>query len=187
MSKEEVLQYPACLCRFDGHASSSQGCQDTTWDACCTCALFSLLVCRSSLSAGQAALTAAQKEEEAVLQSALRERREIFGTPANLDTEADGQPFSFRNPPRDVSQTTDQPYQQDAEPIGFQPGTSTAPSPTNVPNTLASQLQQGFRSDQQKLQAVSGGTQSTAQQQQTGHTAPAGFVEFGVEPKKPLG
>lgn len=154
--------------------------------------------CRSSLSAGETTLSAAQKQEEAVLQNALRERRESFGPPANLEVEPVSQPFSFRLPPRQPQQSQEPPssqQQSQAAPLGFQPSTRVGPAQASTASSPTSQTQHGagMQSQAQEQQSVnpSGSRQDREQGgkpvlQQAQHTAPAGFVQFGVEPKRPL-
>ena len=151
--------------------------------------------CSSSLSAGETALTAAQKQEEAVLQNALRERREIFGPPADLDLEPVSQPFSFRLPPRQPQQTAEpssSQQQSQPTPLGFQPSTSDAPTQVTAA-TSRTQYDAGMQSQAEEQQSMEpmGGRQDREESakpvsQQAQHAAPAGFVQFGVEPKRPV-
>ena len=143
------------------------------------------LVCRSSLSAGQTALTAAQKEEEDVLQKAVQERREQFGPPANLYSEAVAQAFNFR--PRQSQQS---PSQQPSQPTPLSlRSPNITPPQTDTGMHQAMYRQQG---SQRRVQAEEQGASSSTENLHQGHvsyqpqnTAPAGFVQFGVEPKGP--
>lgn len=144
------------------------------------------LVCRSSLSAGQTALTAAQKEEEDVLQKAVRERREQFGPPANLYSEPITPAFNFR--PRQSQQSSSQQHGQ-SSPLSFQPRTNMTAPQTDPGMQQATYRQEGSqRKGQGEEQGASNSNQISQQGQvsyQTQNTAPAGFIQFGVEPKGP--
>lgn len=144
------------------------------------------LVCRSSLSAGQTALTAAQKEEEDVLQKAVQERREQFGPPANLYSEPVTPAFNFR--PRQSQQSSSQ-QQSQPNPLSFQPRTNI-PAPQADPGMHPAMYRQegSQKRGQAEEQGASNSNQFLQQGQvshQTQNTAPAGFIHFGVEPKGP--
>ena len=145
--------------------------------------------CRASLTAGQTALIAAQKHEEAVLQKAVHERREQFGPPANLYSEPVSQAFSFRLPPRQSQQSAASSSQQQPQssPVGFQPRTRLTTPQADPASDPALETQQGFpRRDQAGEQGASSSMQNPSRGQvpyQAQNTAPAGFVQFGVEPK----
>ena len=144
------------------------------------------LVCRSSLSVGHTALTAAQKEEEDVLQKAVQERRDQFGPPANLYSEPVTQAFNFR--PRQSQQSASQQPSQPS-PLSLQPRNYVKPPQTDTGMHQAMYRQQGSqRRGQAEEQGASSSTQNLHQGRvsfQPQNTAPAGFVQFGVEPKGP--
>ena len=137
---------------------------------------------------GHTALVAAQRHEETLLQDALRERREVFGLPANLQesTPAD-QPFSFRQAPSGTPQAS---ASQSEEPAGFQPSTSigmaqaisAAPNASPLPRASAPTQNAHGQQDHQASRQFSG---SSTGPQQDQRTAPAGFVQFGVLPQGP--
>ncbi|KAL3153323.1 hypothetical protein ABBQ38_011667 [Trebouxia sp. C0009 RCD-2024] len=147
---------------------------------------FNKALAGSSLSAGQTALTAAQKEEEDVLQKAVQERREQFGPPANLYSEPVTPAFNFR--PRQSQQSSSQ-QQSQPNPLSFQPRTNI-PAPQADPGMHPAMYRQegSQKRGQAEEQGASNSNQFLQQGQvshQTQNTAPAGFIHFGVEPKGP--
>lgn len=143
------------------------------------------LLCRSSLSAGQTAISAAQKQEEEVLEQAVLERREQFGPPANLFSEPLTEAFSFR--PRQSQQSLSQ-QQSQASPIGFQPRTSIATPQRDTGMHRAMHVPGGSQSQrrgQPMEQGASKSNQNLQMSNQAQNAAPAGFVHFGVEPNGP--
>ncbi|DBB04284.1 hypothetical protein WJX77_006582 [Trebouxia sp. C0004] len=150
---------------------------------------FSKAMTGSKQGPGQSALAAAQRHEETLLQDALRQRREVYGLPANLDSTPADQPFSFRTPPPDASQASAS-QSDETKPLGFQPSTSidmaqalsaAAKKPPRkgspVQNSQSPQASQQFQRS-----TVSN---ASIRPQQSQQTAPAGFVQFGVQPQAP--
>ena len=137
---------------------------------------------------GHTALVAAQRHEETLLQDALRERREVFGLPANLQESAPAdQPFSFRQAPSGTSQAS---APQSEEPAGFQPSTSIgmaqaiSAAPNAPPPARPSAHTQNAHGQQHHPESRRSSGSSTGPQQDQ-RTAPAGFVQFGVTPQGP--
>ncbi|DBB11279.1 hypothetical protein WJX82_004296 [Trebouxia sp. C0006] len=151
---------------------------------------FSKAMTGSKQGPGQTALAAAQRHEENLLQDALRQRRDIYGLPANLDSTPTDQPFSFRKPPPDASQASaSQP--DETQPLGFQPSTSidmaqAISAPAKRPSNKWTPVQNS-QPDPQASAKFQRSTVSNASSrpQQNQRTAPAGFVQFGVKPQAP--
>lgn len=165
------------VCRTQ-HALSKQCCNPTTG-----------IVCRSKQGPGQTALAAAQRHEETLLQDALRQRRDIYGLPANLDSTPTDQPFSFRKPPSDASQASaSQP--DETQPLGFQPSTSidmaqAVSAPAKRPSNKWSPAQNSQSPQASAKFQRSTVSNASVRPQQNQRTAPAGFVQFGVKPQAP--
>lgn len=143
--------------------------------------------CSSKLGAGLTALASAQRQEETLLQDALKARRAQFGPPANLESAVPvGQPFSFRQPPRGAPQSM-LPQSGQASPLGFQPSTKvdmTQATAARTPSDTASPAgSKGAKKLQQHQQSPgSSGSNANSPSQESQRGAPAGFVQFGVEP-----
>ena len=143
-------------------------------------------------SSVQIALSAAQNEEEAILQEALRQRREQFGPPANLEpAPTSQQPFSFGHTPLQAAAAA-----AGSKSNGYTKSQETSKVSGRVPGKAAAAAQANSNS-QAKTEPVSWlsltkppgneGKQVDpadfpAPQQQT---APAGFVQLGQKPEEP--
>ena len=134
-------------------------------------------ICRTVATSRQTALSAAQQEEEAVLQDALKKRREEFGPPAHLDAAPASQPFSFRqaSPPA-PSSTANEPRAD-----GFQPGSISQGSPAEGAATKKPLNWQGLPQPSSTAPQQPGNASSSVGQPQS-QSAPAGFVQFGAKP-----
>ncbi|KAL0042861.1 hypothetical protein WJX79_001748 [Trebouxia sp. C0005] len=150
---------------------------------------FSKAMTGSKQGPGQTALAAAQRHEETLLQDALRQRREIHGLPANLDSTPADQPFSFREPPSNASQASAS-QSDETKPLGFQPSTSidmaqAISAAAKRPSSKWSPVQNSQTSQASSQSWRSTVSNASFRPQQNQRTAPAGFVQFGVQPQAP--
>lgn len=150
--------------------------------------------CSAALSAGQMTLTAAQKQEERILQEALKARRDDVGPPPGLDSPFKAPPatqtFSFRLPPRPQpaaqSQEASQPQQAEPSTSSQQPEASSGsasqqvmPAQSQVQAEAPQAKRRSSKKKRTKEQPNSAGDTLSGSQQGLGHSAPAGFVPFG--------
>ena len=138
-------------------------------------------------------MSAAANEEEAILQEALRQRREQFGPPANLEpAPTSQQPFSFGHTPPQAAaaaaasnSNSNTKSRETSKLAGIEPVGKTAAASQANRNSQARTEPVDWLS----LTKPSGNegkqvdpADFPAPQQQT---APAGFVQLGQKPEEP--